>query len=116
MIGLQGQHGRIINYDESLDVIRDLRVEIIDGKPVKLRTQPIQVLANVQPVEGRDLLLVPEFDRFKENYWVFSEFQFQVNDRVSRLGVNYQVQSVQYWGSFVEARMCRIDVGPEATP
>lgn len=116
MIGLQQQHVRIINYDERLTVTRDREVEIINGKPVRLSAGTFNILVNVQPVDGRDLLLVPEFDRFKEQYWLFTETPLAVNDRVSRLDSNYQVQSVQYWGSFVEARMMRIDVGPEATP
>lgn len=116
MIKLQGQKVRIIDYDEMLPVTRDGEVNVIEGKPVVLSQTNFTIRANVQPVEGRDLLLVPEFDRFKEQYFVFTETKLIVNDKITRLGVNFVVQNAQPWGSFWECRMMRIDVGPRATP
>jgi len=85
----------------------------------------------VQPVNGKDLLLVPEHDRFKEIFYLYLDNKqfitnlgleqqavpaIFVNDTVDRLGVKYQVQQVQNWGSYTRCMMWRIDVGPNATP
>lgn len=117
MIGLQGQQSRIMTKDESLTAVREVK-QLVDGKFVVLASSTFQFRANVQPVEGRDLLLVPEGDRFKENLWLFSQDPnaLLLNDRVVRDGVNYQVQSVQEWGAHRECRVTRVDVGPRSTP
>ena len=118
MIRLQ-RPSKIIDEDESLQVIREGEVVYVDGKPVKRRILDFTLTCNVQPVEGRDLLLVPEGDRFKEQYFLFTnnmEVPLRDNDRVVRRNVNFQTQSVQNWGSFQECRIMRIDVGPNETP
>lgn len=114
MIHLQGPV-HIITHDETLDVVREGEVIYVGGKPIKRKILDFQITCNVQPVEGKDLLLVPEGDRFKEQYWVFTNNEEQLlrdNDRIVRKGVNFQTQNVQTWGSFQECRMMRIDVGP----
>lgn len=107
---------QIISHDEVVTVYREGPVTYVDGKPVKHGANEFQIRANVQPIQGRDLLLVPEADRFKENYFVWTETLMLVNDRVVREMVNFQVQEVQTWGSFYQLRMMRTDVGPYATP
>lgn len=113
MIKLQGK-SQIMTSD-SLIVSRIGEVQYIDGKPVQKAIQEFELFGNVQPLNGRDLLLVPEGDRFKEQYFIFTSFQLLVNDRVIRCGVNYQTQTVENWGSFIRARIMRIDVGQFAT-
>lgn len=118
MIELQGP-SQIITGDEVLEVVRIGEVVYLDGKPVQRFKEQFKIICNVQPVEGRELLLVPEGDRYKEMYFVFTnnmEKLVLVNDKIVRQGVNFQVQSVQNWGSFQELRIMRYDVGPEATP
>ena len=117
MIRLQGP-SRIINYDETLTILREdpSAVRYVDGEPLRPPPTEYSFRCNVQPVSGRELLLVPEGDRFKEMYSVWSEGQFKVNDRVVREGANFQVQSVEYWGSYSRARIVRVDVGPNKTP
>ena len=107
---------RIITRDEVLSVIREGCVKFIDGKPVKSDIRNFTIKANVQPLNGRELLIVPENDRFKEQYWVFTQDLILVNDRIQRNGVNYQVQEPEAWGSYIRARIMRVDVGPNATP
>lgn len=134
MIGLQGQQVRIMTKDEELDVVRDLSAVYKHGKLQKYETLEFKIRCNVQPLNSRDLLMVPEGDRFKEQYWVYvqnyrpqpltangsnpyeSTSSLLVNDRVSRDTVNYQVQSVEDWGKYSRARIMRIDIGPERTP
>ena len=134
MIGLQGQHVRLITKDETLDIVRQLSAIYRDGKLQKYETYEFKIKCNVQPVNGRDLLMVPEGDRFKEQYWIHVEnytpvpveadivkpfppdSSLLVNDRVVRLGVNFQVQSVENWGKYSRARVMRLDIGPNVTP
>jgi hypothetical protein len=126
---LQGP-SQIINRDEALEVWREgtnipENVVYVDGKPIKRRGLAFICTCNVQPIQGRDLQLVPELDRVKENYWVFSnnrEKFLQVNDRIVRRDlqtnqteVSYQVQAVENWGSFQQSRIMRIDTGPNET-
>lgn len=125
---------QVLKKDERLKIIRQgtdipFNVVYVDGKPVKRRGIHFEVKANVQPLGSRDLLLVPELDRFKEQWWIFvenhvviteegieiqAEDMIRDNDQVFRLGKYYQVQGVENWGSFVKARIMRIDVGPNA--
>jgi hypothetical protein len=114
MIKLFGR-SQIITKDEKLMFYREGCVKFVDGKPVKTGVTNFWVAGNVQPLNGRELLLVPENDRFKEQYWVWTMDDVQVNDRVVRCGVNFQVQVVQSWGSYNQARIMRIDVGPYGT-
>lgn len=121
MIKLQSLPSRIIRYDETLTVYREGSVVYKDGKPDKWLVEPFTIACNVQPLSGRDLLMVPEGDRFKEQYWVWMqtplpEKAVKINDRVLREDVNFQVQSAENWGSYVRARIMRIDVGPNRTP
>lgn len=135
MIRLFGR-SRIIGGDETLDVHRTGSTVYPHsgsgaGKPLKYDDLVFKLVCNVQPVNGHDLLMVPEHDRFRELYWLyFDNKQFvvdhdmqvkgpaglQLNDRVVRLGANYQVQQVQNWGTYSRAMVSRIDVGPQTTP
>lgn len=115
---------RIITGDEKLAVFRvgtripqDKMYE--DGKPYPIHEDEFQIVCNVQPMNARDLLLVEEGDRYKEQYWVFTnklQRPLADNDRVVRNCANYQVQSVEDWGSYIRARIMRYDVGASATP
>lgn len=127
---------QILRKDEELQVLRegDIKsgqVVYIDGKPVKRNPLKFCIRANVQPMGSFDLLLVPEHDRFREQLWAYFENKaividegieiestslLQVEDKVTRLGIAYQVQGVENWGSYSRARLMRIDVGPDASP
>jgi hypothetical protein len=124
-------YSQILNKDETLSLTRKQAVNYVDGKPTYGPPLELFVIANVQPVAGRDLLLVPEHDRFSEQYWLYfrnpnwvrnkgieytSQSYILVNDIIHRLGKNFQVQTVENWGSYCRARMQILDVGPNATP
>lgn len=122
MIELQGK-SKIISEDECLTIYRVGQVTEVDGVPVQGEITNFQLHCNVQPMGGRDLLIVPELDRFKEQYWLFTNEIAKpliVNDRVVRNSLNYQVQTVETWGSppngYQRARIMKIDVGPNANP
>lgn len=126
---------QILKKDEDLCIIRegvniDQNVVYVNGKPVKRNSITFKIRGNVQPLGARDLLLVPEGDRFKEQFWIYfnnkaivteDNIEIQADslvknlDRVVRLCKNYSVQGVQNWGSYSRARIMEIDVGPDKT-
>jgi hypothetical protein len=120
MIALQGPID-LIEFDETLDVFRDGEVIVLDGKPIKRDVFEFKIICNVQPMNSRDLLMVPEWDRYKEQYWLYTnnlETTVYVSDRVQRRDtqggdqiVNFEVQSIENWGSYQRVRIMRIDVG-----
>lgn len=119
---------QIITHDETLQIERQgtkvpTDVVYVDGKPVKHHTICFQITCNVQPLNGRDLLNVPEADRFKEQYWVYMNQRqrpLETEDIVIRVQggkkINFVVQSAENWGSFSRCMITRIDTGPNATP
>ena len=114
MIPLQGP-SQIITGDETLVVIEEGKVVYVDGKPVKPNPIQFSLTCNVQPLDGRELMLVPEGDRYKEQYWVFTnemDRPVRDNQRVLRQGIQFQIQETEQWGSYQAFRMTRIDVGP----
>lgn len=120
MIELQ-EPGALLLHDETLACLREGvapwgQTNYVDGKPVKRLPMLFQVDCNVQPLSSEELLLVPEGDRFKSQYNVFAvaaPVALQVNDKVLRQGIVYQVQDANLWGAHVEARMMAVDVGPD---
>lgn len=131
MIKLFGQ-SQILKKDETLDVYRLPSTPYYEhGKPIQRVRFVFQIVANVQPINGRDLLMVPEHDRFKEQFYVWVEnsrfktdmgiseagpAEIIVNDIIQRLSANYQVQSSEDWGTYTRFRMMRVDIGPNRTP
>ena len=111
MIGLEGEID-LIDYDEQLDVSRDGGVVYVDGKPVKLDKTFFQITCNVQPLSGRELLMVPEGDRAKESYAVYTRgMPLKINDRIKRFDKYFQVQALENWGSYQKGRIMLDDVG-----
>ena len=104
---------------ETLPVTREGDVVYVDGKPIRRGGTQFTVRAMVSPLSGKDLLIVPEGERFNEQFWLFQplidvEIPLQTDDTVLREKRAYQVQDVKAWGNYVQARISRIDVGPEA--
>jgi hypothetical protein len=113
---------RLLTHDEILPVLReggldDGSVVYVDGKPVKRAPLTFSIRCNVQPMSGRDLMRVPEADRFREQYslWTY-DVRLRVNDKLLRLGAVYNVEASEPWGRYVKARMLQVDVGPDYAP
>jgi hypothetical protein len=101
----------IIDHDEVLDVFRSNQPLYVEGKIHHYQNSKFKVICNVQPI-GRDLLLVPEGDRYKEQYTIYAKhLLLKDNDRICRDNKNYQVQNVEDWGSYQKARIMLDDVG-----
>lgn len=123
MYQLSGPSNIIGTLGEKVQVDRDGKVITVDGKPVKVQPVKFPLTCNIQPLMGSELLMVPEGDRYKETYWLYTNETTQallVSDRVVWQGVNYEVQKVETWGKapngYQRAMMVRIDVGPNASP
>lgn len=128
---MQGFESSQLLKFEIIEVHRPASTQYVDGKPIERPERAARIKASVQPLSGRDLLLVPEAHRFKEQYYVYTLGDIQGRDLVRlpddgnvalnrlsplKFNVNYQVQSVEYWASYRKARIMRVDTGPGATP
>ncbi len=108
----------IMNGDETLEFTRYPTPTYIDGKPVQGTPDTFDVICNRQPLSPRDLLVVPEGDRDKEQYWIFSENldeQIALQDETLIDRVNFVVMGIEPWGSYSRARIVKIDVGADRT-
>lgn len=123
MYQLSGR-SQIISKGEVLEVIREGKVVLVEGKPIKADITRFPLRANVQPLKGMEMLLVAEGNRYKETYWLYTnELDKPIipGDRVLRLGVNFTVQSpVETWGhapnGYQKAMIIRVDTGPQNDP
>jgi hypothetical protein len=114
MIGLDS-HIDIIEGDEELEVTRDGVVAFIDGKPIKADTVKFKITCNVQPLNDRELLMVPENDRYKEQYTLHVlGMPLHGNDMVIRYGKYFQVQGLMNWGNYQKCRIMLNDVGDKS--
>lgn len=107
-----------MRYDEELFLLEFSPVIYVDGKSQQTLLSKTPFKASVQPLSGRDLLLVPEHQRFLEQWWVFvpKHHALSTGNVLHRNNVHYQVQETQDWGSYQECRIMRVDVGEYATP
>lgn len=118
----------LLDCDETLTVVRQGRLvdgdmTYVDGVPVSTHApMTFDVICTVQPMGGRDLLLVPEAFRAKESLWLWARQEglvsggavIDVADIVLRLGRAYQVQSAEDWGSYSRCMLVAVDIGPYA--
>jgi len=75
-----------------------------DGRLVPGSTTALVITASIQPLEGRDLLRLPEGLRTKELLKIYSSTQLFVQgagqdpDTVIYQGFPYQVETAEQWG------------------
>lgn len=103
---------------QTLTVFRAGRVIYIDGIASEQKVTSYDITGNVQPLNGKDLLLVPEAQRTRDNILIFTEQNEKtpaLNDRIYVDGGYYQVQNVENWGSYTKLRATREDTGPKAS-
>ena len=68
------------------------------GQRVEGTSSTFTARGSVQPITGRELQLVPELDREKENIKIYTETELIDKDVVTRAnGLKYQVQAVSDW-------------------
>ena len=85
-----------------------------DGFPTHPEDKFFQIKCNVQPISGFERQQMPEGDRNRETYNVWTETELEPDDVVFRKGLEYEVRTVEDWnqqsiGHF-KARIVRRDV------
>lgn len=90
----------------------------VDGLPTSPGATVFFITSTVQPMGGKDLLLVPEAFRQHESLWLWqphyggqAEVLIDIGDVVLRQNKGYQVASSEDWGDYTRAMLVRIDVG-----
>ena len=116
----------LLDLDERLTVLRQgsalgVDVQYADGILAPLHApDSYVVVCTVQPMNGKDLLLVPEGFRDKETLWLWARNDdaamdsptVDVGDVVQRSNKYYQVQSAENWGSYNRCMLVACDLGP----
>lgn len=95
----------------AIPVVRENRITWAEGIPYSDRKTDFEVRGIIFPLNGRDLLLVPEGDRYSENVWVYTQGDIKVNDLLIYNGAPFEVQNVQNWDSYRQGRAMRMDTG-----
>jgi hypothetical protein len=90
-------------FDEDITIEReDSPGNWADGNYVKGATTITNTKASVQPLNGRDLLLLPESDRVNETIKIFLTTEVKERDIITVLntGKKYMVRNIRDWSSF----------------
>lgn len=115
----------LLEADEAVEVVRQGRgapqnIAYVDGLPTaSVPALRFTIIATLQPMAGRDLLLVPEGFRDRESLWLWQahriveqgEYRLDVADIVLYSGKGYQVQSSADWGSYTRSMLVACDTG-----
>ena len=59
-----------------------------------------KIKANIQPVSGFTLMQVPEGERHRRHYDLFSQCLLEVKDTVDRDGLEYEIKRAEKWGAY----------------
>ncbi|RZL29670.1 MAG: hypothetical protein EOP64_00260 [Sphingomonas sp.] len=110
----------LLEADESLQCLRPYPAagSLQDGKWQSVPPMPFAVHCTVQPASMRDLQLLPEGDRVRGALSLWQPMNMGVTsitarDLVLREGCVYQVQMADDWGSYVQARLVRVEADGE---
>lgn len=66
-------------------------------------TSTVNVLAAVQPLTGPELVRLPEGDRERAVFKVYSADEIRTRDEIAVSGVTYQLQNVEPWSGHWKA-------------
>lgn len=110
----------IIVGDETIEVLRRRQdhlasIVYVDGKPVHRDRLKFRIRANVQPLSGKDLKVLPEGETLQDQYWVWCmprPYRLTAGDEFLYRGDAYVVHTAEDWQSYVRARAVRVDTGP----
>ena len=73
-----------------------------DGHRVSAADDLLKGQGSIQPLNGREIIQLPESDRIRQPVKIFTSFVFQVNDIVIRASDNaeFEVQRSENWNVF----------------
>ena len=98
--------GLIEDFGEMISVKRQVTSqEVVNGHIQQGQYTELQVLASVQPMRGQELVMLPEADRLKSNYKVYSTQELKTINPVAKTGsdvITYQdtafeIVAVERW-------------------
>lgn len=96
-----------------IPVRRECRITWDNGLTFANDVKNFDIKGIIIPLTGKELLLVPEGDRFRQQVWVYTQQEIRDNDSIIWDGYPYEVQIVENWGSYRRSRAMKMDVGPE---
>lgn len=72
------------------------------GHRVSAADNLLKAEGSIQPLNGKEVLQLPESDRIRQSVKIYSAFAFQTNDIVVRMSDNaeFEVQKVENWCVF----------------
>lgn len=103
---------KLMKCTETVCVERMSKATYVKGRPSLEECEKFDILANIQPVTGRELLMVPEGERSRNHLDVFTETRLKPKDVVVRFGERFEVHFVEEWGPYFKARVRGTDVDP----
>lgn len=73
------------------------------------------IKGNAQPLNGNELLQLPEGDRQRQNLKLYTKTLLQINDIVTVDGIPFEVQNVEDWTRQIRlphyrARIMKVDI------
>jgi len=80
---------------ETITLKRRAAGSYVNGHFVPGAESSSSIEASVQPLTGSEILQLPEADRKKEVWKVFSESEILANDTITKSSKNYEVRSVR---------------------
>lgn len=102
----------LISTGEKLNVRRYGSVDWVKGRPENQKCEEFCIVANVQPLTGKEVLKLEEGERTKDHLNLWTKGDIRKKDVVKRCNELYEVQNVEMWQSHRKARMVLIDVEP----
>jgi hypothetical protein len=99
---------------EAITVTRSAQGSYVSGRFVPGAPTVTTAAGNVQPLSGKELLLLPEGERQRQVVKIYTGFALESGDIVTRAdGIQYDVQAVENWTAFAQphfkARLTRIE-------
>ncbi len=99
---------------EQITVTRRAQGSYVSGRHVPGSDQDFEAAANIQPLNGAELLQLAEGDRQREVNKIYTAFALANSDVVTRAdGIRYEVQAVEDWTAFhqphFKARLMRME-------
>ncbi len=80
---------------ETITLTRKAAGTYVNGHYVEGAGASSSIEANVQPLTGNEVLQLPEADRYRESWKVFSSSEIRVDDVITRSGKTYVVGPVK---------------------
>ncbi len=99
-------------------------VRLLNKETVTLRTQAsgsrdalggwvseegkdVDIIGSIQPLSGKDYLLLPERDRQKQVLTIYTKTELVYNDLIIRERQTYEVNQIESWYGFYKALLYR---------